>query len=49
MMIFLFLTIYIFPGQSWSKNSKLFKVKFDTKTNSNMQNSMAVSILSVLD
>ena len=26
-----------------------FKVKFDTKTNSNMQNSMVVSILSVLD
>ena len=27
----------------------MFKVKFDTKTNSNMQNSMVVSILSVLD
>ena len=27
----------------------MFKVKFDTKTNSNMQNSMMVSILSVLD
>ena len=27
----------------------LFKVKFDTKTNSNIQNSMVVSILSVLD
>ena len=27
----------------------LFKEKFDTKTNSNMQNSMVVSILSVLD
>ena len=27
----------------------LFKVKFDTKGNSNTQNSMVVSILSVLD
>ena len=27
----------------------MFKVKFDTTTNSNMQNSMVVSILSVLD
>ena len=27
----------------------LFKVKFDTKTNLNMQNSMVVSILYVLD
>ena len=27
----------------------LFKVKFDTKTNLNMQNSMVVSILSVLN
>ena len=27
----------------------MFKVKFDTKTNSNMQNSMVVSVLSVLD
>ena len=27
----------------------LFKAEFDTKTNSNMQNSMVVSILSVLD
>ena len=27
----------------------LFKVKFDTKTNSNLQNSMVVYILSVLD
>ena len=27
----------------------LFKVRFDSKTNSNMQNSMAASILFVLD
>ena len=27
----------------------MFKVKFDRTTNSNMQNSMVVSILSVLD
>ena len=27
----------------------LFRVKFDTKTNSNMQSSMVVSLLSVLD
>ena len=27
----------------------MFKVKFDTKTNSNMQNSMVISVLSVLD
>ena len=27
----------------------MFKVKFDTKTNSNLQNSMVVYILSVLD
>ena len=27
----------------------LFKVKFDTKTNSHMQNSMVVSIFSVLN
>ena len=47
--LFLFLTINIFLGHIWSKNSKLFKVKFDTKANSNMQNSMVVSILSVLD
>ena len=47
--LFLFLTINIFLGQIWSKNSKLFKVKFHTKTNSNMQNLMMVAILSVLD
>ena len=29
--LFLFLTINIFLGQIWSKNSKLFKGKFDTK------------------
>ena len=46
--LFLFLTINIL-GQIWSKNSKLFKVKFDRKSNSNMQNSMIVSILSALD
>ena len=37
---------------SWAnlvQNSKLFKVKFDTKTNSNMQNSMLMYNLSVLD
>ena len=39
---------YLFQ-QIWSKNSKSFKVEFDTKTNSNMQNSMVVSILSVLE
>ena len=47
--LFLFLTINIFLGQIWSKNSKLFKGKFDTKTNLNMQNAVAVSILSVLE
>ena len=46
--LLLFLTINI-PGQIWSKNRKLFKVKFDKKTNSDMQNSMVVSVLSVLD
>ena len=27
----------------------MFKVKFDANTNSNMQNSMVISVLSVLD
>ena len=48
--LFRFLSINISFGQIWSKYSKLFViVKFDTNTNSNMQSSMAVSILSVLD
>ena len=34
---------------SWAKWNCLFKVKLDTKTNSNMQSSMVVSIWSVLD
>ena len=33
----------------WSKNLKLLKMKFDTKTNLTMQNSMVVSIFPVLD
>ena len=52
MMMF---TVFIFDHKylSWGKfgpkaQSCLFKVKFDTKTSSNMQNSMVVSILSVL-
>ena len=49
---FLFLTIKIFLRQIWSKakvRNCLFKVKLGTKTNLNMQNSMVVSIVSVLD
>ena len=35
---------------SWANLvQKLFKLKFDTKVNSNMQNSMMVSILSTLE
>ena len=35
---------------SWANLvQKLFKLKFDTKVNSNMQNSMMVSILSALE
>ena len=51
MTIFTFsvLTINILFGQFWFKNSKLFKLKFDSKTNSNVQNSMVVFILSILD
>ena len=47
--LFLYLTINILLEKIWSKNLKLFKVKFDTKTTSNMQNQIVVSILSVLD
>ena len=47
--LFLFLTINIVLGQIWSKNSKLFKVKFDTKANLNMQNSMMMFTFSVFD
>ena len=45
--LFLFFNINIFVGYIWSKYSKLFKAKFDTKTISNMKYSMVVSILSV--
>ena len=37
-----FLTGNIFFGLIWSKNSKLFKLKFGTWTNLNMQNSMVM-------
>ena len=36
--LFVYLSINILLGQIWSKNPKLFEVKFDTKTNLNMQN-----------
>ena len=51
MTIFTFsvLTTNILFGQFCFKNSKLFKLKFDSKTNSNGQNSMVVFILSILD
>ena len=39
---------HILLGQIWSKNSKLFKMKFDAKTNSNMQIPM-VFIFSFLE
>ena len=35
--------------ENFVKNRKLLKVKFDSKNNSNMHNSMVVAILSVLD
>ena len=48
--LFLFLTIISFMGKFDLKiHNCLLKVKFDTKTNLNMRNSMVVSILSVLD
>ena len=37
--LFLFWTRNTLFGKIWSQNSKLFKVKFDTETNLNMQNS----------
>ena len=37
---FLFWTRNIIFGKTWSQNSKLFKVKFGTKTDLNMQNSL---------
>ena len=40
---------HILLGQIWSKISKLFKVKFDAKANSNMQIPMVVFIFSVLE
>ena len=50
MFTFLFSTGNTFMGKFGPKSQNcLFKVKFDTKTNSNMQNLMVVSILSVLD
>ena len=48
-LLFLLLTISTILGQIWSKNWKLFEVKFDNYTNLNYQNSMVVLILSVLD
>ena len=36
-------------SENFVKNRKLLKVKFDSKNNSNMHNSMVVAILSVLD
>ena len=51
-MIFLFLTINIniFPGQIWSKISKLFVQSqfFNTRSNSNKQKSTLLSVLFVL-
>ena len=38
--LFLFWTRNILFGKIWSQNSKLFKVKFGTQTNLNMQNSL---------
>ena len=51
MMIFT-LSVFDYKYSSWenvAQNLTLFKVKFDSKTNPNMQNSVVVSILSVLD
>ena len=52
MMLFNF-SVFDHKYLSWANLVKiqncLFKVKFDTKTNSNMQNSMVVSISSVLE
>ena len=42
--LFLLFTINIFLRQNWSKKSKMFNVKIDTKTNLSMQNSMVVFI-----
>ena len=49
MMIFTF-SVFDHKYPSWAnlaQNSKLFKVKLDTETNLNMQNSLVVSISSV--
>ena len=46
------LSVFDHKYSSWAnvaQNLKLFKVKFDSKTNPNMQNSVVVSILSALD
>ena len=50
-MIFTF-SVFDHKYSSWAnlaQNLKLFKVKSDTKTNSNMKSSVVVFILSVLD
>ena len=50
-MIFTF-SVFDHKYSSWAdlaQNLKLFKVKFDTKTNSNIKSSVVESILSVLD
>ena len=44
--LFPFLTWNTPFGETWSKKSKLFKLKFGTYTNSNMQNSVVVFIFS---
>ena len=48
--LFLFLSGNTLFGQIWSKNQNChFKLKFGTYSNSNMQNSMVMFILSVFD
>ena len=44
-----FLTGNLFFGLIWSKNSKLFKLKFGTWINLNMQNLMVMFIFSFFD
>ena len=48
MMMFTF-SVFKDKHLSWVKLLQKFKMKYNTKTDSNMQNQMVLSILSVLD